>query len=107
MIATATCFGKGYRNGLFDGFLLGWGIAGAYRPILLPFIHQSLDIASYRRVAGAFFEWHGVHPVAKFARGLVYCVFHQVRRGNRIEIDPISIIPFTIRALYIRSSAVA
>jgi hypothetical protein len=39
-------------------------MTGAYRPILLPVIHQCLDIAAYDRLAGSFSERHDLPPVA-------------------------------------------
>lgn len=51
-------------NGLLDRLFLCRRMTGAYRPILLPVIHQCLDIAAYDRLAGSFSERHDLPPVA-------------------------------------------
>lgn len=49
-------------NGLLDRLLLCRRMAGAYRSVLVPVIHQCLDIAAHRRLAGSFSERHDLRP---------------------------------------------
>jgi len=53
-------------NGLLDRFSLCRRMAGAYRSVLLPVIHQCLDVAAYHRLAGSFSEQHDIPPVRRF-----------------------------------------
>jgi hypothetical protein len=60
--------GQGDGNGLPDRFFLCRRMAGADRSILLPFIHQCLDIAADNRLAGSFFERHAIPPACRINR---------------------------------------
>src|ERR1017187_9359405 len=55
-------------NGLLDRFFLCRRMAGAYRSILLPVIHQCLDIAADDRLAGSFSKRHDIPPVCRINR---------------------------------------
>jgi len=61
-VAALAGLGQGDGDGLLDRLFLGRRVAGADRSILLPVIHQRLDIAADDRLAGSFFERHDVHP---------------------------------------------
>src|SRR5512140_3039258 len=77
---------------LLDRFLLCRRMAGANRSILLPIIYQRLDVAADRRLAASLFEWHGIPPLCAES---IEC--DQMRHGHRIEIRPVSLVPYALR----------
>src|SRR5450756_1814210 len=63
--AAFASLGQCDSNGLLDRFFLCRRMAGAYRSILLPLIHQCVDIAADDRLAGSFSERHDISPVCR------------------------------------------
>ena len=63
LFAAFSSLGQGDGNGLPDRFFPSRRMAGAYRSILPPVIHQSFDIAADDRRAGSSFERHDISPV--------------------------------------------
>jgi hypothetical protein len=88
-IAAFASLGQCDGNGLLERFFLCQRMAGADRSILLPVIHQCLDIAADGRSAGSFFERHDIPPLSAELIGHAFRIvpgfFPQAHRPSRIK----------------------